>query len=202
MFTPANLLSLSRVPLGFFCLAGIVNENPLVFAFGFIITLLTDILDGWFARAQGNASERGSLIDSIGDQVFELIVGVGFLLSGGIPLFYFVIIAVRFFLQVLSIPLLTLYFKSKVRLKKRRRFKVGSAMTMVVYFFLGAGMLVKGNGVAPYQAIHEIVLPYVVIPLSTILEVLSLGVLIPHFLQVIRQRTAKSSKKKIKNTVV
>lgn len=194
MFSPANILSLSRVPLGFFCLTAIVNENALVFAFGFIIALLTDVLDGWFARAQGNENERGSLLDSIGDQVFEFFVGLGFLLAGNIPLFYFIIIAIRFFLQVFSIPLLALYFKSKVRLKKRKRFKIGSAMTMVVYFFLGAAMLVKGNGAAPYEAIHEIILPYVVIPLSTILEILTLSVLIPHLITVIRKRTSQSSK--------
>lgn len=67
-FTPANLLTLSRIPLALL----LVFVPPLSLAFFLIYTLvgITDMLDGPLARRNHTASRTGAWLDSLADAVF------------------------------------------------------------------------------------------------------------------------------------
>ncbi|HKK27711.1 MAG TPA: CDP-alcohol phosphatidyltransferase family protein [Gemmatimonadota bacterium] len=77
--TFSNLLSLSRVPLGFLFL--VVSDRAwlaVLVAGG----AATDLLDGFIARVSGTVSELGALLDPFCDKVFVLIGLLSFLPGG------------------------------------------------------------------------------------------------------------------------
>ena len=77
--TPANILSLSRIPLGILFLA--VSDQvglALIVSAG----ALTDLLDGWIARITGTMSEIGALLDPFCDRIFVLLGLISFIPTG------------------------------------------------------------------------------------------------------------------------
>lgn len=71
-----SLLSLSRLPLGVaFALAvrGRRRRWPLVVL---LLAGLSDVLDGWYARRFGQATQTGAVVDALADKVF-----VGFVVA-------------------------------------------------------------------------------------------------------------------------
>ncbi|MEN8144674.1 MAG: CDP-alcohol phosphatidyltransferase family protein [Gemmatimonadota bacterium] len=77
--TAANILSLSRIPLGILFLA--FSDQ---FAVALIVAAgaLTDLLDGWIARITGTTSEIGALLDPFCDRIFVLLGLISFLPTG------------------------------------------------------------------------------------------------------------------------
>ena len=74
-----GLLSLARVPLA--VVFPLVLGRPLV-AFGvLVVSGLTDVLDGWYARTHGQATPTGAVIDAITDKVFVAAVVVSLVLT-------------------------------------------------------------------------------------------------------------------------
>jgi CDP-diacylglycerol--glycerol-3-phosphate 3-phosphatidyltransferase len=84
-----NALSLLRIPFSLLFLA-FMREGRLAFLF-FLLAGLTDLLDGFFARRLGCASEAGARLDWLGDLVFFglaaiwLVVARGSLLAAWLP---------------------------------------------------------------------------------------------------------------------
>jgi CDP-diacylglycerol--glycerol-3-phosphate 3-phosphatidyltransferase len=98
-FTISNLLSLLRlllvVPIWIF-----FNNFPdqtfryLVLAAG-IFALITDVLDGYFARKFDEVTEFGKIIDPLADKVVIGFVVIKLFLIGEIPTYYFIMILAR-----------------------------------------------------------------------------------------------------------
>jgi phosphatidylglycerophosphate synthase len=90
--TPANLLSLARIPLGLAFLA--VHDLAWVAA---IVALgaVTDLLDGFIARRTGTQTEIGALLDPLCDRVFVFLGLVSFLPTGNLDWAGFVILILR-----------------------------------------------------------------------------------------------------------
>jgi len=65
-----NILSISRFPLSIALL--FLANRPAWFVAVYIVTGLTDVLDGWLARRYSWQSERGAKIDGFADMVFML----------------------------------------------------------------------------------------------------------------------------------
>ncbi|MFZ4098790.1 MAG: CDP-alcohol phosphatidyltransferase family protein [Chlamydiia bacterium] len=63
----ANLLSLSRIPLGILLLFCPIPWLRLVIC---AVAGATDAVDGWVARREGSPSKWGALLDPLGDKVF------------------------------------------------------------------------------------------------------------------------------------
>ncbi|HKK28011.1 MAG TPA: CDP-alcohol phosphatidyltransferase family protein [Gemmatimonadota bacterium] len=90
--TFSNLLSLSRVPLGFLFL--VVSDR------GWLAVLVaggaaTDLLDGFIARLSGTVSRLGILLDPFCDKVFVLIGLLSFLPGGHLDWAAFLILVLR-----------------------------------------------------------------------------------------------------------
>jgi CDP-diacylglycerol--glycerol-3-phosphate 3-phosphatidyltransferase len=67
---PANLLSLSRIPLTIVLFFLLFYADRTVFLIVFLITALTDLFDGFVARWTKTTSKKGAFYDSIGDYAF------------------------------------------------------------------------------------------------------------------------------------
>lgn len=77
--TFSNLLSLTRVPLGFVFL---VSDDALLLAGVVAAGALTDLADGLVARLTGTQSRLGALLDPFCDKLF-VVVGLASFVPGG-----------------------------------------------------------------------------------------------------------------------
>jgi phosphatidylglycerophosphate synthase len=90
--TPANFLSLVRIPLGLAFLA--VHDLRWVAAI-VAVGAATDLLDGFVARRTGTQTEIGALLDPLCDRVFVFLGLVSFLPTGYLDWAGFVILILR-----------------------------------------------------------------------------------------------------------
>ena len=90
--TPANLLSLARIPLGLAFLA--VHDLAWIAAI-VAAGAATDLLDGFIARRTGTQTEIGALLDPLCDRVFVFLGLVSFLPTGSLDWAGFVILILR-----------------------------------------------------------------------------------------------------------
>ena len=90
--TPANFLSLARIPLGLAFLA--VHDLHWVAAI-VAVGAATDLLDGLVARMTGTQSEIGALLDPLCDRIFVFLGLVSFLPTGNLDWAGFVILILR-----------------------------------------------------------------------------------------------------------
>jgi CDP-diacylglycerol--glycerol-3-phosphate 3-phosphatidyltransferase len=61
----------------------------------FLVSELTDVLDGWVARKLGETSDLGKLLDPFSDVISRLTIFVCLLLLGVAPLWFFLIVLYR-----------------------------------------------------------------------------------------------------------
>jgi len=90
--TPANFLSLVRIPLGLAFLA--VHDMKWI-AVIVAVGAATDLLDGLVARLTGTQTEIGALLDPLCDRVFVFLGLVSFLPTGSLDWAGFVILILR-----------------------------------------------------------------------------------------------------------
>lgn len=118
----ANILSFSRIILGalFFLIFLFVQLNDVsglklfileaISIFIFIIAIITDGLDGYFARKNNEVTEFGKHFDPLSDSIFFIIVFLSFFILGLMPWYFFIIIFLReSFMHIFLRP----YFKKK-----------------------------------------------------------------------------------------
>ncbi len=114
VFTVPGLLSLARVPLGL--LFPFVVDRPLV-AFGvLVVSGLTDILDGWWARTYGPVTVTGAVLDPVTDKLFVFAVVGTLVATGRIPPLAILLLGTR---EIGELPLV-LYIASSRSARLRR----------------------------------------------------------------------------------
>ncbi|HEX7670988.1 MAG TPA: CDP-alcohol phosphatidyltransferase family protein [Polyangiaceae bacterium] len=79
-----GLLSLLRVPLAV-AFPFVVHE-PAVALSLLAAAALSDVLDGWYARAVGRATPAGAILDPIMDKIFVVTVVVTLVVAGMLPI--------------------------------------------------------------------------------------------------------------------
>lgn len=115
----ANILTLSRIILGIIFLLlflfifhfNIAENLKLILKFIsiliFIIAIITDGLDGYFARKNKEITDFGKHFDPLADSLFFIIVFFTFLYIGIMPIYFFLIILVReLFMHIFLRPFL------------------------------------------------------------------------------------------------
>lgn len=130
----SNLLSLSRFVLLIlivFFLTSHVGSRYLFASFLIIIMWLTDVLDGYFARTRNEVSELGKIIDPLADKVSVITISLIMLITGIIPLWFFLVIMSR------DIIILSggLYIKQKKRIVLQSNI-IGKITAFVIGFTL------------------------------------------------------------------
>ena len=118
----ANILSLSRIFFGliflllflFYKYLNLSAINILIIEIFslliFITAIITDALDGYFARKHNSITDFGKHLDPLTDSIFFIIVFFTFLLLKLLPWYFFILILFR---ELFMHAFLRPYFKSK-----------------------------------------------------------------------------------------
>ncbi len=80
MINVSNLLSLLRAPLAF----AFLSENQTLRCVAIILAMLTDCMDGYFARRFRNTSQLGAVLDPLMDKFFVVFLFIVFILEGNL----------------------------------------------------------------------------------------------------------------------
>jgi cardiolipin synthase (CMP-forming) len=144
-FTPANLLSLARLPLGwlFWVALGRTPAHAAPALGVLAAAAATDMLDGPLARRQGvDVSGAGSWLDPTCDKLFMAAVLAALHFERGVPLGLLALIVAR---ELLQLPMVIVYRVSPT-LRRWLRYDfqaspIGKAATIVQYLAIGTLML-------------------------------------------------------------
>jgi len=104
--------------------------------FVFLVSELTDILDGWVARKLGQTSDMGKLLDPFSDVISRLTVFLVLLLVGVAPLWFFLVVLYR----ELAMTFLRLLMVQKGVVQAASS---GGKLKAWLYFFASVGGLVQ-----------------------------------------------------------
>ena len=134
IWTVPNLLTLSRFLLLFPILWSMSEENPVLLCVFVFFAILTDSLDGYFARRLDQKSDFGKILDPIVDKVNVLAVIIFMVISKQyeFPLWFFLFISIR----ELAVLFCGLYIimKKKPVMESNRSGKVSAFATGVAVF--------------------------------------------------------------------
>lgn len=126
----ANLLSYSRIVLGFFFIYFILKEQVIVSLVVLSIAAITDFLDGFVARKYNKITEYGAMLDPFADRILVLSVCLAIYIKfWQLPLFKFAVIMLfvrEFFIGVGFFLLRGLKLEIKVS-------KIGKVSTALVF---------------------------------------------------------------------
>ncbi len=80
MWNVSNILSALRLPLAL----AFLSENQTLRCLAIIAAMLTDCLDGYFARRFRNTSQLGAVLDPLTDKFFVVFLFITFILEGSL----------------------------------------------------------------------------------------------------------------------
>ncbi len=83
-----NVLTLSRVVLGFACLApltAMTREGFLIALAIMVVAELTDLFDGMVARATNSVTDSGKILDPMADSIYRLTIFSAFVQNDWMP---------------------------------------------------------------------------------------------------------------------
>lgn len=126
-----NTLSLSRVllfPLFVYCYHHQSFNLALIVL---VFSMLSDFFDGYLARKYNVCSDLGALLDPIADKAFACCY-YGFLyMNHFIPWWLALIVLIRNFSQLMSVPILSWWLKRLFKVKPKRLPKYITAITFM-----------------------------------------------------------------------
>lgn len=133
----ANIITLSRIIFSLLMLL-----FPL-FSIGFwvfyLLSGLSDVLDGLIARKFGTESKRGAILDSVADIVFFLIIGYLLLSSISLPLWLVICILIIALIRLAAYLISFIKFHSFVSIHTYLNKITGFSLflTPLLYYFCG-----------------------------------------------------------------
>ena len=127
-----NILTVFRlflvpVYIAVFAMQGNTKELA---AIVFIVASITDVLDGYIARKYNMTTRVGQLLDPLSDKLMQLTVVVSLLISGILPLWFVILLAVK---EVLMIAGGIFLYVKKTYVKSNI---LGKLNTVVLFFAL------------------------------------------------------------------
>lgn len=153
LFNAPNLLSLSRIPLGFgagLLLVDAASPKELWLPLSLmVIAELTDGLDGWVARRFNQVSPAGKLIDPLSDSIYRLSIFSAFVVTAWLPLWMFWIFMVRD-ICVSYVRLIAL--QRGTTLSARLSGKLKAIIQAIVQILAVCSVMVFGVGAIDYVA--------------------------------------------------
>jgi cardiolipin synthase len=98
-FTVSNFLSFARLimalPFWFLLEDTESVNNKVIFLVLAVIAIITDFLDGYFARRNNEITELGKILDPIADKIVVGVVAIKLFFTGRIPEYFFFIVVGR-----------------------------------------------------------------------------------------------------------
>jgi cardiolipin synthase (CMP-forming) len=95
IWTAANLLSLARIVILPLIYVDLVGGRELRALIVLVVFASTDWLDGYVARRFDQVTRLGQLLDPISDRALFVVVGIGFVVAGIVPLWAVLVLFVR-----------------------------------------------------------------------------------------------------------
>ena len=95
-----NILSAARLPLGVAFVYAL--ERPWLALCVLVISGLSDVFDGWYARKYGQATPTGAVVDGVCDKTFTAIVVLSLIARGAFTWSDAILLATR---DLLELPL-------------------------------------------------------------------------------------------------
>lgn len=95
IWTYPNLLSISRLFLGFGIYYYILQRNSMAALAFTLIAILTDYIDGYIARKRNEISELGKILDPLADKIAVALGTIALYKTYGLPLWIVIIILGR-----------------------------------------------------------------------------------------------------------
>lgn len=153
ILTVPNLLSLARMLVLPIIVVDLLGERFLRALILLAVFAATDWLDGYVARRFGQVTRLGQLLDPISDRALFVAVGVGFVLSGLLPLWALLVLLVRDALILGGGALMLLLGRRPPEVTR-----VGKVATFLLMFAfpLWLGAAVVGDGVEAPNAILQV----------------------------------------------
>jgi CDP-diacylglycerol--glycerol-3-phosphate 3-phosphatidyltransferase/cardiolipin synthase len=131
-----SLLSMLRVPLAaaFPCVLTMPKA-----AFGVLAAAgLTDVLDGWYARARGQATATGAVVDAVTDKVFVATVVVALVVSHKMTTLEALLLGTREMGELPLVVRLALSHEARKRREDRRANVPGKVATVLQFVAVSA----------------------------------------------------------------
>jgi cardiolipin synthase len=184
-----NLLTLGRIlfiiPILYFFEIGNYKIGILLL----ILAMLTDFFDGYLARKLNQTTKIGAILDPIADKLILLILFGYLILSNVSPLWYFLILCARNILQLSAIPILVLWKKIDFKVQPKLIPKLATTLAFIIlFYFLFDFVVSKDSAFAKAYSFtsHSItqLLIFLLLVVSTLLEVFILVTFIPRFIQI------------------
>ena len=94
-FTAANIVSLLRIPLAFAACFFLWHGHSTYTLIFVVLAIVSDTVDGKLARKTSTVSDWGKILDPLADKIAFAIFAVTLLIMRLVPLWIFVVIAVR-----------------------------------------------------------------------------------------------------------
>jgi len=168
MINIPNTLSILRIIFTFVIL-WLLNEFFYDWAFAlFLLTSMTDLLDGHLARKLKQETSVGAWLDSLADNIFNIALVVYFYNHRDVPSYYLILLLLRNGLQFIH-SLIKFGHAPKWMSSQSKRFKrwePGMVFFVLLFLFL---KVIMGKVSGPvYNGIDQIILPYVLMPLSAL----------------------------------
>lgn len=110
-----NIVSLTRLPLA--VVFPLLIDNPGAAFAVLIASALTDVVDGWLARRNGQVTALGAIIDPIADKAFALTVVITLLARRMLPLWAVPALLAR---EIFELPLVVWVFLTRGSNPERR----------------------------------------------------------------------------------
>ncbi len=103
LFTAANMLSISRMVITpwMFVLISSGDQKEMVYTIA-LLAYISDLLDGYLARARNEVTEWGKVLDPLADKIFIASVCLGMIWSGQLSIWYIAIVLVRDILIIIA----------------------------------------------------------------------------------------------------
>ena len=103
LFTAANMLSIARMVIApwMFVLISSGDQKEMVYTIA-LLAYISDLLDGYLARARNEVTEWGKVLDPLADKIFIASVCLGMIWSGQLSIWYITIVLVRDILIIIA----------------------------------------------------------------------------------------------------
>ncbi len=136
LLDPANLLSLSRIPIVIIMM--IFHEETIIFLILLGTAMITDLLDGYVARLRG-PTRLGAILDPFCDKTFFVALLVFLVLVSGFSITHLVLLLLREIYMVLLFAIFAFHPKRKklvMHIKARWPGKLTTAGQFVAILWL------------------------------------------------------------------
>jgi len=147
-----NILTIFRIALIPFIVITIINDQYFTAIMFFLLSGLTDVLDGFIARKCNYITDFGKLMDPLADKLTQISTLISIVIKGLIPYWILIIILLKEVIMVCGASFL--YGKSTVVSSKW----FGKLSTVVLYIAIFLSMTIREFNLPP---IYETVTFYI-----------------------------------------